>query len=241
MDFGAFFQEVWNAIRTGQLPDLGFWSYVILMVLVFIEGPAATLVAATMAASGILRADLVFFFSMLANFLADVFWYSLGYFGGNRRLLLRIGWVRRRWFTIRRLQKNLHGRAARIYLLTKLSMGLLTIPLLIASGLARVPWYRLALVSLVVEPLWNAMLVLAGLRLGEYVAQMERGLQVIAVVGTVVVLFVLLFFYRRIFARLAQRMGVPVEDIGANGSDSNGNGANGHDGSSHGPPPVTPQ
>lgn len=217
MDFGAFFHEFWNALQTGQLPDLGFWSYVILMALVFIEGPAATLVAATMAASGILRADLVFLFSMIANFLADVFWYSLGYFGGDRRILLRIGWVRRRWFTIRRLQKSMHGRAAKIYLLTKLSMGLMTIPLLIASGLARVPWYRLALVSLVVEPIWNALLVLAGLRLGEYVAQMERGLQVVAIVGTVVVLFVLLILYRRMFARLAQRMGVDMND-GANGT-----------------------
>jgi membrane protein DedA with SNARE-associated domain len=96
-------------------------------------------------------------------------------------------------------------------------MGLLTIPLLIASGLARVPWYRLALVSLVVEPVWNALLVLAGLRLGEYVAQMERGLQAVAIVGTVVVLFVLLILYRRMFARLAQRMGVDMSD-GANGT-----------------------
>lgn len=217
MDFGAFFHEFWAALQTGQLPDLGFWSYVILMALVFIEGPAATLVAATMAASGILRADLVFLFSMLANFLADVFWYSLGYFGGDRRILLRIGWVRRRWFTIRRLQKSMHGRAAKIYLLTKLSMGLMTIPLLIASGLARVPWYRLALVSVVVEPIWNALLVLAGLRLGEYVVQMERGLQVIAVVGSVAVLFVLLVLYRRMFARLAQRMGVDMDE-GAGGT-----------------------
>lgn len=219
MDLGALIQEAWQAIHSGQLPDLGFWSYVILMILVFVEGPAATLVAATMAASGILRADLVFLFSMIANFLADVFWYSLGYFGGDRRILLRIGWVRRRWFTIRRLQRNLHGRAARIYLLTKLSMGLLTIPLLIASGMSRVPWYRLALVSLVVEPIWNALLVLAGLRLGQYVAQMERGLQVIAVVGTLVVLFVLLFFYRRIFARFAQRLGMPMEN---NTNEANG-------------------
>lgn len=217
MDFGAFFHELWNSIQTGQLPDLGFWSYIILMVLVFIEGPMVTFVAATMAANGILRADLVFFFAMLANFLADAFWYSLGYFGGDRRILLRIGWVRRRWFTIRRLRRSLHGSAAKIYLLTKLSTGLLTIPLLIAWGMARVPWYRLALVSLVVEPIWNGLLILAGLRLGEYMAQMERGLQVIAVVGTVAILFALFFLYRRMFIRLAQRMGIDMSD-GANGT-----------------------
>jgi len=53
--------------------------------------------------------------------------------------------------------------------------------------------------------------------LGEYVAQMERGLQTIAIVGTVVVLFVLLILYRRMFARLAQLMGIDMSD-GANGT-----------------------
>jgi len=213
MNLGAFVEQVWHAIHTGQLPDLGPWSYVILVVLVFIEGPVATLAAATMAASGILRADLVFLFSMLANFMADVFWYLLGYFGGSRRLLLRIDWVRRRWFTIRRIQRNLRTRAAKIYLLTKLSMGVLTIPLLLAAGMSRVPWLRLAAVSLIIEPIWNALLVLAGLRLGEYVAQLEHGLQVWAIVGTIIVFFILLTAYRRMFARIAHRMGVDLNEV----------------------------
>ncbi|MCS6828009.1 MAG: hypothetical protein NZ553_15455 [Caldilinea sp.] len=213
MNLGAFIEQVWHALQTGQLPDLGYWSYIILVVLVFVEGPVATLAAATMAASGILRADLVFLFSMLANFMADVFWYLLGYFGGSRRLLLRIGWVRRRWFTIRRIQRDLRNRAARLYLLTKLSMGLLTIPLLIAAGMSRVPWLQLAAVGLIIEPLWNAMLVFAGLHLGKYVAQLEHGLQVWAIVGTLIVFFVLLTIYRRMFARIAHTMGVDLGDV----------------------------
>src|SRR5688572_25312975 len=43
--------EVWNqivaSVSAGTLPDLGAWSYVLLLLLVFVEGPAATLVAAT--------------------------------------------------------------------------------------------------------------------------------------------------------------------------------------------------
>ncbi len=62
-----------------------------------------------------------------------------------------------------------------MYLLTKLSMGMLTIPVLIASGFAKVPWLRLLAVSIVVEPIWNGLLVLAGYRLGDSVAHMERG------------------------------------------------------------------
>lgn len=83
MSLGELWRQITTALAHGSLPDLGAWSYVILVLLVFIEGPAATLVAATMAAAGILRADLVFLVSVFANFLADVFWYLIGYSVGQ--------------------------------------------------------------------------------------------------------------------------------------------------------------
>ena len=204
MSLGELWRQIVTAVSHGQLPDLGAWSYVILVLLVFVEGPAATLVASTMAAAGILRADLVFLFSVMANFLADVFWYLVGYSAGQGGRVLRLSWMQRRMATIESVEQALHGRAAQMYLLTKLSLGLLTIPVLIASGLARVPWLRLFMVSIIVEPLWNGLLVLAGYRLGDSVAHMERGLRFAAIAGSVLVFLVLLLFYRRMFARLFQ-------------------------------------
>jgi membrane protein DedA with SNARE-associated domain len=198
--------EVWNqvvaAISSRTLPDLGAWSYLILVLLVFVEGPAATLVAATMAAAGILRADLVFLFSVAANFMADVFWYLIGYSAHRGGRVLRFAWLQRRWHMVESMEQALHGRAAKMYLVTKLSMGLLTIPVLIASGLGRVPWLRLLAVSLVVEPIWNGLLVLAGFRLGDSVAHMERGMRFAAIGGSVLIFVILLYFYRRMFSRL---------------------------------------
>jgi membrane protein DedA with SNARE-associated domain len=198
--------EVWNqvvaAISSRTLPDLGAWSYLILVLLVFVEGPAATLVAATMAAAGILRADLVFLFSIAANFMADVFWYLIGYSAHRGGRVLRFAWLQRRWHMVESMEQALHGRAAKMYLVTKLSMGLLTIPVLIASGLGRVPWLRLLAVSLVVEPIWNGLLVLAGYRLGDSVAHMERGMRFAAIGGSVLIFVILLYFYRRMFSRL---------------------------------------
>jgi hypothetical protein len=55
--------------------------------------------------------------------------------------------------------------------------------------------------------------VLAGLRLGEYVAQLERGLQMWALVGTIVVFFIVLTAYRRMFTRIAHTMGVDLDEI----------------------------
>lgn len=204
MSPGELWHQITTALSHGALPDLGAWSYVILVLLVFVEGPAATLVAATMAAAGILRADLVFLFSVMANFLADVFWYLVGLSAGHGGRVSNLPWLRRRMAAIESVEHTLHGRAAQMYLMTKLSLGLLTIPVLIASGLARVPWTRLFVVSLIVEPLWNGLLVLAGLRLGDSVAHMERGLRIAAIVGSVVVFVVLMLLYRRMFGRLFQ-------------------------------------
>jgi membrane protein DedA with SNARE-associated domain len=204
MSLGELWHQITSAVSEGVLPDLGAWSYVILVLLVFVEGPAATLVAATMAAAGILRADLVFLFSVIANFLADVFWYLVGFSAGQGGRVSRLGWLQRRMAQIESVEQALHGRAAQMYLLTKLSLGLLTIPVLIASGLARVPWLRLFVVSIVVEPLWNGLLVLAGYRLGDSVAEMERELRIVAIGGSVLIFVVLLLLYRRMFARLFQ-------------------------------------
>src|SRR3954469_20157764 len=45
MSLGEVWHQIVAAVSAGTLPDLGAWSYVILMLLVFVEGPAATLVA----------------------------------------------------------------------------------------------------------------------------------------------------------------------------------------------------
>jgi membrane protein DedA with SNARE-associated domain len=197
-------QQIWDALRTGSLPDLGAWSYVILFLLTFVEGPAATLIGGALAASGILQWQIVFVVAAVGNFTADTFWYLAGYFGGNRRFLYRFRWFRERRSLIRSLEESMHDHGVRLFLMTKLSLGMMTIPVLIAAGLARVHWYRLIMVSLVVEPLWNGLLVFAGYRLGEHLSSMERGLRIVALIGTVVVLLIFIAMYRRVFMRIMQ-------------------------------------
>ncbi len=195
-------QSFWEAIRTGNLPDLGNWSYLLIALLVFIEGPSVTLVAGAMAATGILRAEWVVVAAAIGNFSADQFWYWLGRIGGNRGFLFRFRWLRRRKSDIEHLEEGMQEHGVKMYLMAKLSMGLLTIPTLLSAGLARVTWWRLAAVSIVVEPIWTSFLVFAGYRLGEHITRMERGLQIAAVVGGIVLLLLFLWWYRRMFARI---------------------------------------
>jgi membrane protein DedA with SNARE-associated domain len=194
--------QIWDALRSGTLPDLGNWSYLILTILVFVEGPAFTLIGGVMAAGGILRVELVLLCAMLGNFLADIFWYLLGYFGGNRDFFYRYPWIRRYRPLVERFEENMRVEGVRMFFLTKLSLGMLTVPALLAAGLARVPWGKLILVSIAVEPVWNGLLVLAGYRLADYLNQLERGLRIGAVVTAAIVLVILIAMYRRMFRRI---------------------------------------
>jgi membrane protein DedA with SNARE-associated domain len=196
------FHQIWQAIQTGTLPDLGYWSYLIIAILVAIEGPIIILIAAAMAAGGIFNVEMVFVAAVAGNLLSDTLWYAIGYFGGNRDFLNRFGWFRRRQRTIEQLEAGMHEHGVRIFLVSKVSLGLTTIPMLIAAGLARVRWYRLAIVSILVEPIWSGLLVLAGYNLGAYLSRLERAVSIIAAIGAIVVLMVLIALYRRMFRRV---------------------------------------
>ncbi len=206
-----FIQGFWEAIRTGNLPDLGNWSYVLIALLVFLEGPSVTLVAGTMAATGILRAEWVLVAAVIGNFCADQFWYWLGRLGGHNGRLFRLSWFQHRRAEIEQLESGVQEHGVKMYLMAKLSMGLLSIPTLVSAGLMRVAWWRLAGVSILVEPFWTGFLVFAGYRLGEHIQTMQRELKVAALLGGIVLLLVLLWWYRRMFGRIsaARKASVP--------------------------------
>jgi membrane protein DedA with SNARE-associated domain len=197
------FEQIWNAIRTGTLPDLGAWSYLLLFILVFLEGPAVTMLAGAMAGAGILRFDMVLLVAICANTIADYTWYLLGYFGGDRSILYRTRWMRKRRHLVQRLRASVRQEAIKFFILTKLAVGVMSIPVLIAAGMSRVAWWRLFLVSLVVEPIWNGVLIFAGYRLGDYIAQLDRGLHIVALLGSAIIVWLFIDVYRRVLRRIS--------------------------------------
>lgn len=196
-------EQIWTAIRTGTLPDLGAWSYLLLFVLVFVEGPVVTMMAGAMAGAGILRFDMVLLVAILANTIADYIWYLLGYFGGNRSILYRTRWMRRRRHVVQRLRASIRQEAVKLFVLTKLAVGMMSIPVLIAAGMSHVAWWRLFLVSLIVEPIWNGILIFAGYRLGDYISHLDRGLRILAFLGSVIIVWLFIDIYRRMLHRIS--------------------------------------
>ncbi len=165
--------------------QLDLWAYLALSAIVMVEGPAATIIGAIAASMGYMHPLMVFVFAAVGNLTGDACWYLLGYLG-------KIEWLRR-WSKrlglnddiLLELEQTLHKNVLKIIFIAKLTMGFM-IPILIATGLARIPLKRWFGVLVSAECLWTGSLVLLGFYFGKYIQTMRVGLQVLAVVGFII-------------------------------------------------------
>jgi membrane protein DedA with SNARE-associated domain len=184
-------------LKSGNLPQLGYWNYVLLAVLVAVEGPIATLLGAAAASAGWMRPVPVFLAAAAGNLTADTLWYSLGYAGKADWLLhggRRLGIQRQH---LERLQSSMRRHAVKILFFAKLSMSLI-IPSLIAAGLARAPWRRWFPAVFGAEMIWTGSLVVIGYYATEAIKHVTQGLEYLALAGSAVFALVLLWYARHL-------------------------------------------
>ena len=193
----AFLQNFVSVLRNGQFEQLGYWNYLLLAILVAIEGPVATLLGAVAASAGLMRLGLVFLFAAAGNLTADLLWYALGYMGkiewlfhGGRRL-----GVKREHLD--RLQRGMREHTVKILFFAKLSVSFV-IPSLIAAGLVKAPWRHWFPALLAAETLWTGSLVLIGYYTTEAIKKVEYGMEVFVTVASVLFLVLLFWFGRHV-------------------------------------------
>ncbi len=189
----------WTYLALGQIQQLGPWNYLLLALLVFIEGPIATLLGAAAAAAGLLNPYLVFLFASLGNLSADTLWYLLGRSGKIEWALHYGRWVGVRPQHLDRFVEDMHTHAVKVLLLAKLT-ATFAIPALIAAGIARIPWRRTMATVFIGECIWTGSLVLLGYHFSASLARLEEGLQIVAVVGFVLLLVLLLHYFQSYFS-----------------------------------------
>ncbi|HLE73142.1 MAG TPA: VTT domain-containing protein [Anaerolineales bacterium] len=178
-------------LQAGILPNLGFWSYLLLALFVVVEGPVVTVLAGVAASAGFLKPDLVFLSAGMANLSADSIWYLVGLVS-KKAHLLRLG----RRFGIRalhleKLQRNVRAHAFRFLFIAKITYGF-AVPLHLTAGLSRIPWRRWFPPVLAGEVLWTGGLVLFGYYTTKTLEQIEkdfRNLALIFVVFALVLIF----------------------------------------------------
>lgn len=175
-EFITFLHTIAIIVKSGELPQLGEWTYFILALLVAIEGPIATLLGAAAASAGLMKPMQVFLFAAAGNLTADTLWYSLGYMGKTEWILhfgRRLGLSES---LIDHLKQNMLTHATKFLFLAKLTMSFV-IPSLITAGLLRIPMKRWFPALIVAETLWTGSLVLIGYYTTEAIKRVERGVE----------------------------------------------------------------
>jgi len=196
-NFQTLLQNIVIFLRTGPISHLGAWNYILLALLVAVEGPVATLLGAMAASAGLLRPTLVFLFAAIGNLTADSVWYLLGYLGKTEWLFhggKRFG-VKRE--SIERLTRGMKEHTVKILFFAKLSVSFV-IPALVAAGLVKAPWRRWFPALLGAETLWTGSLVLIGFYTTEALKRVERGIEYFVIAGSILFLGMLLWFGRHI-------------------------------------------
>jgi membrane protein DedA with SNARE-associated domain len=189
-------QNFWLSLQNGVLPRLGNWNYVLLAVVVAIEGPIATLLGSAAASAGLMKLPLVFVFACVGNLSADLGWYFVGY-TGKIEWIFHIG----RFFGVKlkyidRLKEALTAHARKIIFVAKLTNGLM-VPSLIAAGLAKIPLRRWLPALVLAETIWTGTLVMIGFYATEAIKQVEKGVEYIGYFSTALLLLVFIYLAQR--------------------------------------------
>jgi membrane protein DedA with SNARE-associated domain len=196
--------------------DLGIWAYVLLALLVIVEGPVATLAGAVAASAGWMRPVGVFFSASVANLLADLLWYTLGYLGRMEWVHRYGGYVGLREEYLLHMMDDVQKYAPRLLFIAKITLGF-SIPTLVATGLARVPIRRWFWVLILGETLWTGTLVYLGVRFGQYVQRLERGIEIVALVGALLFVSGLVYYITRIRRRSEKAKEKAIESANVKG------------------------
>ncbi|HMN31385.1 MAG TPA: VTT domain-containing protein [Caldilineaceae bacterium] len=195
-----FLHDTWQTLRHGGFPDLGWWSYLLLIFLAATEGPLSVLLGAAAASAGYLEPAYVYLAAVTGNLLGDTVWYLVGYSNKTDRLFHFGGYFGMHPEHIVKLKVAIRRHAAKLILLAKLSVSLM-IPTLVAAGLARVPWRRWFPVVFVVEMVWTALLVWVGYHAAYLISSLERWLALIGVVFVIVLIVSVVRYVRRLIQR----------------------------------------
>jgi membrane protein DedA with SNARE-associated domain len=189
-------QQLWVQLQHNPVPHLGPASYIVLAILVGLEGPFATLAGGALAGSGRMSPQVVILIAIAANLTADLFWYSLGYSGKVTWLLPYARWFGIRPQHISQLQANMYLHAHRVLPFTKFGAGL-AIPALIATGMARAPWQRWLPTLAVAEILRSAFLVMLGYTAATALGQASQGIRVVMAAVTLSFIIAIVVWLRR--------------------------------------------
>lgn len=179
-------------------------GYVALFIAMFIEGPTATAAGAFAARLGYFNIWAIVLLSLLGNFIPDMIFYALGYFGRMRFVEKYGRYLGITKAHIESIERIYRIHTAKAILISKL-VPLLALPGLVAAGVARMPLKKYALWSILVILPTSSIFLLLGYYSGalyvEYASYSQDML-----IGIAIAIVIITYGYKKMARKLGEKI-----------------------------------
>lgn len=181
---------------------LSYYRYLLAFALAIVEGPIVMVGSGLLLRLGFFYFWPIYLALMLGDFVADIGWYAVGYFGA-RKFVDRWGHI----FSLtpevmERMDKLFKEHHDKILFLSKITMGFgFALATLIAAGMSRVPFKKYALFNFLGGFIWTGLLVGVGYFFGQLYTLLGKGFKIAFIVFLAVFILALLFGLGKYFKK----------------------------------------
>lgn len=169
-----------------------------MFVLMFFEGPFATMIAAFLASQGLFNVGIVFVLSVLGDVLGDIGLYHIGYYGGPHIIEKAQKFLKVSDATIEKLKKKFHQNSGKLIFYVKSTTGLSYITFTLAGAL-RMKLLKFIKFSILGGLVWSSLLVFLGYFFGYAAAQISQYIKYasIAIFAAAIIVMIMIIFYKK--------------------------------------------
>jgi membrane protein DedA with SNARE-associated domain len=179
----SFLASVWLFFEASKYP--------LLFVGCFIEGTVIMMAAGLLWHQGLVEFWPAYIALLAADFLADIMWYVIGYYGARKFVNKWGHHVGMTQDNLAKVERRFHKHHIWILLISKLSMGFgLAVATLTTAGMLRIPFYRYMTINVLGGFVWVYAMMLVGYYFGNVLALIPREFQI----GFAVLVLILVFF-----------------------------------------------
>ncbi|MFH1192739.1 MAG: DedA family protein [Candidatus Jorgensenbacteria bacterium] len=157
---------------SGILLLLTTYGYAVFLLLATAEGPIATVIAGFLASLGYFNAVIVYFVAVAGDLIGDILYYAAGRWGGNR-IVARGHFFNIKAERLETLERHFETHAGKTLLFGKWTQSI-GAPILLAAGMARVPFKKYLWFNMLGTLPKVLILVLIGYHFGRAYEQIDK-------------------------------------------------------------------
>lgn len=199
-------------LNNGFLELLPIYGYIIIFFLIIVEGPIVTITSSFLAASGYLNIFILYPLIVIADVLADIMWYFVGYIG-REKIIDRwgrfVGLTHERFKKFEKLENKFKTYQGKILFIAKITHAA-GFPILITSGILKMDLKRYILFNFLATLPKTLIFMILGYYFGQARETISRYLGYSTIIGiilfslAIIIYFILQKYSKKLFREYEQ-------------------------------------